>query len=159
MYNTIHHPHPLGDNLTVIHPHRELQRPIPVVRPFFLFIPLLVPLLLLSRIPPQLAANTIHPVLAPSPLGLHRRKGEPARADGDVVAGLELDALPAVEARPGRVAGVVGDADAQDDGVGEDDGAEGEGVRADGRHEHDGVLGVAEGAAGGEVVGCRAGGG
>ena len=115
--------------------------------------PLLEALLPLPTIPIQRPRNTIHPVLTPTPLGQHVRKGVTARADGDIISRTQLHPLPTVETRPGARARVVGDADAEDDGVGEDDGPEGEGVGADGGDEDDGVFGVAEGTAGGEVVG------
>lgn len=120
-------------------------------------IPLLERPLPLPIIPIQRAADTAHPILASAFPRHHVGERIPAGADGDVIARVQLDALAAVEAGPAGGAGVVGDADAEDDGVREDDGAEGEGVRADGGDEDDGVFRVAEGAAGGEVVGRGAG--
>lgn len=121
-------------------------------QPTYLLRPLLEALLPLSAVPLQRPGNTIDPILAPSIQRQDARKGEPRGADGDVVARLELHAFFPVEARPRAGARVVGDAGAQDDGVGQDDGAEGEGVRADGGDQDDGVVRVAQGAAGGEVV-------
>ena len=119
-------------------------------------IPLLKSLLLLPRVPPQLPTNTIDPLLAPAARRLHARKRVPARADGHVVARLQLRPLAAVEAGPAARARAVRHADAQHDGVGQDDGPERQRVRADGRHQHDGVLRVAQRAARREVVGRRA---
>lgn len=119
-------------------------------------IPLSIGLLLLPGVPPQLPADTVHPVLAPPPLCLHAGEGVPAGRDGHVVARVELKTLTAVERGPRARPRAVGHADAQDDGVGEDNGPEGEGMRADGGHEHHWVFGVAEGASGCEIVGCGA---
>lgn len=121
-------------------------------------VPLPISLLLLPRVPPQLPADTVHPVLAPAALRLHTGKGVPAGRDRHVVAGLQLEPLAAVKGRPRARARAVGDTDAQDDGVGKDDRPEGQRVRADGGHEHHRVLRVAERAACCEVVGGRAGG-
>jgi hypothetical protein len=49
---------------------------------------------------------------------------------------------------------VLGDGDAQEEGVGEDHRPEGEGVWADGGQEDGGDVRVDEGAARGEGVGC-----
>ena len=94
--------------------------------------PLLIRLLLLPRIPPQLPADAVDPVFAAAAMGLDRGEGVATGADSDVVAGTELDALTAVEAGPRVRARVVGDADAQHDGVRQDDGAERERVRRGG---------------------------
>jgi hypothetical protein len=89
--------------------------------------PRLVPLilLLLPRIPPQLATNTVHPILAPPPGRLHSSKGEATGTDGNIIARVELDPLAAIEASPTVGPGVVGHAYPQHDGVGQDDGPEG----------------------------------
>lgn len=88
----------------------------------------------------------------------HICKRVSTRADSDIISRLQLDPLSPIETRPRACAGIVRDAYAQNNGVGEDDGSEGERMRADGGDEDDGVLGVAEGAPGCEIVGCRAGG-
>ena len=73
--------------------HRPIQNPDSVF-------PLLVRLLLLPRVPPELPADAVHPVLAPPPLRLHAGERVAGGADGDVVAGEQLQPLPAVERRP-----------------------------------------------------------
>lgn len=73
---------------------------------YFLNNRLLVPLLEafvllpLPRIPAQLATNAVNPVLATPPLRLDTSEREATRADGHVVAWLELDTLAPVEACP-----------------------------------------------------------
>lgn len=119
-------------------------------------LPLLVGLLLLARVPPELAADAVHPVLGAAALGLDAGEGEAAGRDGDVVPGQQLEPLAAVEAGPGARARREGDAHPQHDGVGQDDGPEGQRVRADGCHQHHRVLRVAERAARREVVRRRA---
>lgn len=122
-------------------------------------VPLLEGFLLLPRIPIQRPAQAINPVLATLTKGQDRRKRKPACRQCDIVARPQLHALLAVKADPGAGACVVRHAKAQHDCVRDDDRAERERVRADGCHEDDGVVRVAERAAGREVVCGRAGGG
>ena len=131
-----------------LHPHIRVL----IVRP------LLEGLLPLPRVPLQRPTDAVDPILTPPPRRHHIGERIPRRAHRHVVPRVQLDPLPAVETRPAAAARVVGHADAQDDRVGEDDGPEGERVRADGGQQNHGVFRVAEGAAGGEVVGCRPGG-
>ena len=109
-------------------------------------------LLLLPGIPTKFRVDTLDPLLAPPSLHLNAGKRIPARADGHVVARPELDTLTTVKTRPRAGPSIVGHADAKHNGIWQDDGPEGERVSANSGHEHDGVLGVAEGAAGSEVV-------
>lgn len=73
--------------------------------------------------------------------------------DGDAVALPELDAALAVKGTVGGGARVARDRDAEEHRVGEDHGAEGKGVRANGRQEDGGDVGMDERAACGEGVG------
>lgn len=116
-------------------------------------LPFLVGLLLLPRVPPELTTDTIHPVLGAAALSLDAGEGEAAGGDGDIVPGEQLEPLAAVKAGPGARARREGDANTQHDGVRQDDGPEGQRVRADGRHQHHWVLRVAERTTRSEVVG------
>lgn len=120
-------------------------------------------LLLLSQVPLQCLAQAVDPILVALADGHDGREGEARGADGDVVARVELDSvraqvslcrcvgwkcgfLPfsAIEADPAACASIVRHAQAQDYGVWEDDGAEGQGMCAYGRDEDDGVVWMAE---------------
>lgn len=104
-----------------------------------------------ARIPPKRARDTVEP------LGVGARHGGKRvlrGGDGDAVAWFELDAALAVKGAVGGGARVARDGDAEEHGVGEDHGSEGEGVWADGGEEDGGDVGVDEGAACGEGVGC-----
>lgn len=107
------------------------------------------------RVPAQRAADAVEPLRVGAGDGGKRvlRGG-----DGDVVALAQLDATFAIKGAVRRRARVARHGDAQGHGVGEDHGAERQGVRADGRQEDGGDVWVHEGAAGGEGVGGRAGG-
>lgn len=119
-------------------------------------IPLLESLLLLSRVPSQLPTNTIDPILAPASFCLNRGEWISARADSHIVAGAQLYSLSPVKTGPRGRPGIVGDANSQNDGVGQNDWSEGQRVSADGCNEHDGILRVAQGATGSEIVSRRA---
>lgn len=84
-----------------------------------------VVLLLLSCVPAELGTDTIDPVLAAAAMWLDAGEWEAAGTNGYVVAREELDARAPIEAGPAVRARVVRDADAQHDGVGEDDRTEG----------------------------------
>jgi len=81
-----------------------------------------------QNIPIQRPRDTINPIFTARTQRQYRRKRIPARADSDVISRKQFDAIFAVEGDPRVGAGVEGDADAQDEGVGEENGAEGEGV-------------------------------
>lgn len=74
--------------------------------------------------------------------------------DGHAVARLQLDATLAVKGTVGGGARVTRHRDAEEHGVGEDHGSEGEGVRADRGEKDSGDVRVDEGTACGEGVGC-----
>lgn len=111
-------------------------------------------LLLLPRIPPQLPTNTINPILTPPSMLHHIRKRIPTRTDRNIITWMQFHPLPSIKTRPRAGSSIVGYTDAENDSVGEDDGTEGECVRADGGDKYYRVLGMAEGAACCEIVCC-----
>lgn len=60
-------------------------------------VPVPVGLLFLPGIPPQLAADTVDPVLAPPSLCLHAGEGIPTGGDGNVVARVQFETLAAIK--------------------------------------------------------------
>ena len=119
-----------------------------------LFLPLFETLLLLPRIPTQLPAYAVDPMLALPTFCLHRRERVPARTDGNIIARPKLDSLATVKAGPRRCSSFIGNTNTQHNGVRENDGSKGQGVCANRGDEHDWVFGMAEGTASSQVVCC-----
>lgn len=87
-------------------------------------------LLPLPLIPIQRPTNRLEPIprlLLPQ----HRRKRKPRSRNSDIVTLLQLESIPAIKRAPGRAAGVWRHNDPEDDAVGDEKGAEGQGVGTD----------------------------
>ena len=120
--------------------------------------PFFIALLSLPRIPPQLATDTVHPVFAPPSLRHHIRKGVSTGTNRDIISRSQLDPFSAIETCPATSSRVIRNTYPEDNSIRQDDGSEGESVRADSCHEDHWVLWMAKRSAGCEIVGCRTGG-
>jgi hypothetical protein len=120
--------------------------------------PFFIALLSLPRIPPQLATDTVHPVFAPPSLRHHICEGVSTGTNCDIISRPQLDPFSAIETCPATSSRVIRNTYPEDNGIRQDDGPEGESVRADSCHKDHRVLWMAKRSAGCEIVGCRTGG-
>ena len=120
--------------------------------------PFFIALLSLPRIPPQLATDTVHPVFAPPSLRHHIREGVSTGTNCDIISRPQLDPFSAIKTCPATCSRVIRNTYPEDNGIRQDDGPEGESVRADSCHKDHRVLWMAKRSAGCEIVGCRTGG-
>ena len=116
--------------------------------------PLLVALLPLSGIPAQLSSDAVNPILGSSSFAHHIRKWVSAGADRNIISWSQLNSFSAVKARPAACSRIIRNSNAENYGIGKNDGPKGERMGADCCDENDRVLRVAEGASSGKIIGC-----